>query len=56
MSLLSLIGFFRKRYTYSHFKGGAVAQSVDRVTPGKEVLGSSPSLAARSLLVESVSV
>ena len=33
-----------------------VAQSVARATPGKEVLGSIPAVAARSLLVVSVSV
>ena len=33
-----------------------VAQSEERVTPGEEVLGSIPTLAARSLLVGSVSV
>ena len=37
-------------------KRGGVAQSVERVTPGEEVLGSIPALAARSLLVGSVSV
>ena len=36
--------------------GGAVAQSVERATPGEEVPGSIPSVAARSLLVGSVSV
>ena len=36
--------------------GGAVAQSVERASPGEEVLGSIPALAARSLLVGSVSV
>ena len=35
---------------------GAVAQSVERATPGEEVLGSIPAVAARSLLVGSVSV
>ena len=35
---------------------GAVAQSVKRATPGEEVLGSIPDVAARSLLVGSVSV
>ena len=37
-------------------RGGAVAQSVERATPGEEVLGSIPTVAARSLLVGSVSV
>ena len=36
--------------------GGAVAQPVERATPGEEVLGSIPAVAVRSLLVESVSV
>ena len=36
--------------------GGAVAQFVERATPGEEVMGSIPTVAARSLLVESVSV
>ena len=35
---------------------GAVAQSVERATPGEEVLGSIPSVGARSLLVGSLSV
>ena len=35
---------------------GAVAQSVERMTPDKEVPGSIPAVAARSLLVGSVSV
>ena len=37
-------------------KGGTVAQSVERGTPGEEVLGSISAVAARSLLVGSVSV
>ena len=37
-------------------EGGAVAQSVERATPGQEVPGSIPAVAARSLLVGSVSV
>ena len=36
--------------------GGAVAQSVEHATPGEEVPGSIPGVAARSLLVGSVSV
>ena len=40
-----------------HFTvGGAVAQSVQHATPGEEVPGSIPVVAARSLLVGSVSV
>ena len=34
----------------------SVAQSVERANPGEEVLGSIPAVAARSLLVGSVSV
>ena len=34
--------------------GGAVAQSVERATPGQEVPGSIPAVAARSLLVDNV--
>ena len=34
---------------------GAVAQSVERTTPGEEVQGLIPTVAARSLLVGSVS-
>ena len=37
-------------------KKGAVAQSVERTTPGEEVPGLIPAVAARSLLVGSVSV
>ena len=36
--------------------GGAVAQSVERPTPGEEVPGSIPVVAVRSLLVGSVTV
>ena len=36
--------------------GGAVAQSVERAIPDKEVVNSIPAVAARSLLVGSVSV
>ena len=35
--------------------GGAGAQSVERATPGEKVMGSIPAVAARSLLVGSVS-
>ena len=46
--------------TCRHFmnwsKGGAVAQSVECATPGEEVPGSIPAVAARTLLVGSVSV
>ena len=37
-------------------RGSSVAQSVERATPGQEVPGSIPAVAARSLLVGSVSV
>ena len=37
-------------------QGGEVAQLVERVTPGEEVPGSIPAVAACSLLVGSVSV
>ena len=40
----------------SLIRGGAVAQSVERTTPGEEVPGSIPAVAAGSLLVGSVSV
>ena len=36
--------------------GGAVAQAVECATPGEEVAGSIPAVAARSLLVGSLSV
>ena len=36
--------------------GGAIAQSVERATPGEEVLGFILAVAARSLLFGSVSV
>ena len=35
---------------------GAVAQSVERATPGENVLGSIPAVTTRSLLVGSMSV
>ena len=38
------------------YMGGAVSQSVERSTPGAEVSASIPAVAARSLLVGSVSV
>ena len=43
------------KYTLSTL-GGAVAQSEERAAPGQEVPGSIPAVAARSLLVGSVSV
>ena len=42
--------------TTQSLQEGAVAQSVERTTPGQEVSGSIPAVAARSLLVWSVSV
>ena len=36
--------------------GGAVAQTIECATPGEEVLSLIPAVAARSLLVGSVSV
>ena len=39
-----------------YIEWGAVAQSVERSTPGEEVPGSIPAVAARSLLFGSVSV
>ena len=41
---------------FSLFLGAAVAQSVEPATPGEEVLDSIPAVAARSLLVRSMSV
>ena len=41
---------------HTGIEGGAVAQSVERGTPGEEVPGSIRAVAARSLLVGSVSV
>ena len=43
-------------YPFIGLVGGAVAQSVERSTPGEEVPGSDPAVAARSLQVGSVSV
>ena len=41
---------------YMFLCGGAVAWSLERTTPGEEVPDSIPAVAARSLLVGSVSV
>ena len=41
---------------YSKYGEGGVVQPVERMTPGDEILGSIPAVAARSLLVGSVSV
>ena len=51
-----LVGKFDNNYDDSTHEGGAVAQSVERATPGEEAPGSIPAVAARSLLVGSVSV
>ena len=49
--------FYREpAYPMRRGGGGAVAQSVERATPGEEVPGSILAVAARSLLVGSVSV
>ena len=51
--------FYQYNFHNAHLamtSGGAVAQSVERATPGGEVPGSIPAVAARSLLVGSVSV
>ena len=45
-----------KRFLYSKIQESTVAQPVERATPGEEVVGSIPAVAARSLLVGSVSV
>ena len=47
---------FTIKMTAAREEGGAVAQSAERSTPGEEVPGSIPAVAARSLLVGSVSV
>ena len=46
----------RSDFITTALRGGAVAQSVERANHGKEVPGSIPAVAARSLLVGSVSV
>ena len=53
--------FFDEKVLYVFYghpcaSGGVVAQLVERATPGEEVPGSIPAVAARSLLVGSVSV
>ena len=47
---LHLLPILRQR-VYILGMGGAVAQSVERATPGEEILGSITAVAARSLLV-----
>ena len=58
--MIALNGFFFTLHAYydQHllFEGGPVAQSVERAAPDQEVPGSIPAVAARSLLVGSVSV
>ena len=51
-NLRSMYRLFCKR----GWGGGAIAQSVERATPGEEVPGSIPAVAASSLLVGSLSV
>ena len=51
-----LSSLFCEEMSYSTLSRGAVAQSVERTTPGGEVSGSIPAVFARSLLVGSVSV
>ena len=41
---------------FCHIKGGLGSSAVEHATPGEEVPGSIPAVAARSLLVRSVSV
>ena len=48
--------FYFSNFTVLFAQRGAVAQSVERATPGEEVSSSIPSAAAHSLLVGSVSV
>ena len=48
--------FVYNQLVISIHSGGAVAQSVERATPGEEVLGSIPAVTTRSLLDGSVSV
>ena len=50
---LSPVAFFFPDYK---LPGGAVAESVKHATPSKEIVGSIPAVAARFLLVGSVSV
>ena len=54
--LYSLTQSYYLILTLSYTLGGALAQLVEHVTPGEEVPGSIPAVAARSLLVGSVSV
>ena len=53
-SFLIFFSIYTQQYVWRSV--GAVAQSVQRATPGEEVPGSIPAVAARSLLVGSVSV
>ena len=56
IALYEMSSFQRFHTMTVQISGGAVAQSVERATPGQEVPGSIPAVAARSLLVGSVSV
>ena len=51
-----VFGLYPDRLGSIPLSGGGVAQSVERSTPGEEVPGSIPAVAARSLLVGSVLV
>ena len=51
-----LFSFFFLSLSRGGGGGGAIAQLVERATPGEEVPGSIPAVAARSVLVGSVSV
>ena len=46
----------RVNYSSASTGGGSGSSAVERATPGQEVPGSIPAVAARSLLVGSVSV
>ena len=54
LDLTYFIFYFATNIFLSPFYGGVVAQSVERATPGKEVLGSILAVAARFLLIGSV--
>ena len=51
-----IIVYYMLLWEFQRWLGGAVAQSVERATPGEEVPGLIPPVAARSLLVGWVSV
>ena len=55
-SILPLLSFFLLHlhfFVFLSIIGGAVAQSVERPTPGEEIPGSISTVAARSLLIGS---